>query len=340
MKSQNSFQSLCFAKSKQNLAFAYSNRSAVYLELDLYEACVDNIRAARDNEYPLDKVYKLISRVDICIAKMPKVKRPSNTSLFFQPSYPVNPKIPHIVDCLEIREDQKFGRGVFTTRDLNPGDMLAVEDPVIARVSEGERYIRCSQCSNCNLLSLIPCPKTASFMFCSQDCYDTFINFFVNYPNEYFDFTQVGGYQFLKQFTVEHDISKLDKTIFDFDFSNKSDPDYLKNKMICLMSLANKLPFPKDFEDFKVIDEDNPRTQDFYNARTKILANCYRNNTTEYGKNGDRYLVNAGGMVYAFLPLINHACYSNVDNVIISNRSVLFVTKPIKAGDQLFYSYL
>jgi hypothetical protein len=311
------------------------------LDLELYEVCVDNINAARNNNYPLDKIHKLVTRVDICIEKLPEVKRPSKTSLFFQPSYPMNPKSPHIVDCLEIRDDPKFGRGVYTTRDLKPGDMLGVEEPVMILIGEGERYIRCNQCSSCNYMSLIPCPKTASFMFCSEECFDTFSTYYVNYPNETFELTQVGGNDFLKQFISDHDLMNLDVTFFDFDFSNKKDPDYMKNKMKCLMTLANQLPYPKNIEDYMTIEKEGDlMTQFFYLSRAKILVNSYQDNITEYGKKGDRYLAHAGAMVFAFQPYINHACRSNVDNVIVNNRSILYVTKSINAGDQLFYSYL
>lgn len=327
-------QSLCFAVSDQNLAYSYANRSAVYLELKLYELCVENITMAKEKNYPLTKIHKLTERVDVCMANIPEVIQPSKTALFFQPSYTTNPKTPNIVDCLELRKDQKFGKGIFTTRDLNPGVMLCVEEPVMIKNDDNERYVRCSQCFSCNFMSLMPCQDSTSFMFCSLDCQISFDDSFVNYPNETFYMTQINGENLVTQF-LDHE---TDSSIFDFDFSNKNDPDYKKNQLKCVVSWASKLP--DDLESSNATIEDHSSTEDFINVRQKILANSYENCIVEYAKDGCRHSIKAGDMVFAFLPLINHACYSNVENVIINNRSILYVTKNIKAGEQLFYSYL
>lgn len=46
-------------------------------------------------------------------------------------SRPAHHKVPFIVNCLEHRENQKFGRFVITTEKLHPGAIIAVEKPLM-----------------------------------------------------------------------------------------------------------------------------------------------------------------------------------------------------------------
>jgi hypothetical protein len=73
---------------------------------------------------------------------------------FFKLSYQANPKIPFIVDCLEMREDEKYGRGIYATCDLNAGDVIAIEEPFFLETLSTNRH--CMNCNRSNMLSLIP----------------------------------------------------------------------------------------------------------------------------------------------------------------------------------------
>lgn len=72
---------------------------------------------------------------------------------FFKLSYPANPKLPFVVDCLEQNDIDDKSKGVFATRDLKAGDILAIEDPF------GFCFIvnlGCCVCMKFNKLNLIP----------------------------------------------------------------------------------------------------------------------------------------------------------------------------------------
>lgn len=117
----------------KDLAFAYANRSATYLVLKMHDECLLNIKWAREKGYPGEKIQKLNEREEKCIKlKKTEVKDPEEDDPlnFFKLSYPSNPKIPFVVDCVELRETGKYGRGIFAKKDLKAGDVIALEEPV------------------------------------------------------------------------------------------------------------------------------------------------------------------------------------------------------------------
>jgi SET and MYND domain-containing protein 4 len=151
--------SLCYSEpgSKQ-LALAYGNRSAVYLQVGLFDECLENIELARENNHP--DPAKLKIREEKCLeARETKSKQPEDDPAeLIKLSYEPNKKIPFIVDCLELRANEKFGRHIITTRDLNPGDIIAIEEPALKMLdSLLIRYSRCIGCLKRKMLSLFPC---------------------------------------------------------------------------------------------------------------------------------------------------------------------------------------
>lgn len=156
-------RSLCFAeKESSSISIAFANRSAVYLKLNQFELCLENIQLARDNNYPQEKVERLNQREEECKELM-KTNKPNpdhDPFNYFKLSYPPNPKYPQIVDCLEWKD-----KHVFATRDLKTGDILAIEEPSYAGANPSARLYRCNNCLRDRLLSLIPCSGCAMGKF-------------------------------------------------------------------------------------------------------------------------------------------------------------------------------
>ena len=152
-------ESLCFAEiGTANLGLVYANRSAVYFEIKLYEKCINNIKLARENHYPVKNFDILKTREDKCTEAMkrPRDDVPSARKLF-KLTGPENKKLRFISDCLELRSDKKFGRYIVTNRCLKVGAVLAIEEPY-AKTLKGEFiHQRCACCFKDNLLDLIPC---------------------------------------------------------------------------------------------------------------------------------------------------------------------------------------
>jgi tetratricopeptide (TPR) repeat protein len=146
-----------------DMALTYSNRSVVYLELCLFDKCLENVELARSYKYPHEP--KLKERAKKCknLKKKSSSDPENDPENFFKLSYLANEKIPSIVNCLGIRQNAQFGRHVITNRDLNPGDVIAVEEMCFKSIGHHARYNRCFHCLKSNMLSLIPCDGYCNF---------------------------------------------------------------------------------------------------------------------------------------------------------------------------------
>lgn len=130
-------RSLCCAIGNEAISMAYANRSAVYMKLNHFNLCLENIQLARDNNYPREKMEKLDKREKECKELMKK---------------------------LELRKDKK-GVHVITTRDLSTGDILAIEEPTFAMLYHRSRLHRCNFCIKDSLMNMIPCTGCAMGKF-------------------------------------------------------------------------------------------------------------------------------------------------------------------------------
>lgn len=124
-------ESLSYAENRsENLGHAFANRSAVYFEMKQFEKCLSNIEMAKGNFYPDKQMQTLINRETKCreMMKSHREKQPDVWN-FFKLSYPSNPRLPFIANCLEVKRSEKYGRHVVTNQDLRVGDIVVVESP-------------------------------------------------------------------------------------------------------------------------------------------------------------------------------------------------------------------
>lgn len=189
-------ESLCYApQGNESLGHAYANKSAVYLEMKLFEKCLNSIEMAKNNFYPADSFKLLDQRREKCEAMMKLTReKPVDPWMFFKLSYPPNKKYPSIAECLEVESNVKYGRYVIANRQLKIGDIVAVEQPFCSvlveestfhDVPELNIYQRCTNCLKENALDLIPCENcckgenfqfldlrsSLTFSFCLQLCF-------------------------------------------------------------------------------------------------------------------------------------------------------------------------
>ena len=156
--------SITYAKSKTVASLGYGNRSAVYFEVRRYKDCLENMQLALSNEYPEEKLQKLAIRMEKCKIMMATTNYQTIDPLkVFELSYPANEKIPWLVDCVEMRRTKQFGRGIYAKKDLKPGDVICVEEPVFTYTNEMFPFVRCFECAKGNAMSLIPCDQSGKF---------------------------------------------------------------------------------------------------------------------------------------------------------------------------------
>jgi len=173
-------ESLCRAETgSEKIAFAYANRSAVFMELKMYEKCLKNIQQAKDAGYPQEKIQTLNDRCERAtkmLAESPPAASQKDPFEFIKLSYPAYSKNPEIVGCLELAENEKYGRHIRANRDLKAGDVVAIEKHYV-KVLHGDLmkttpkehilYQYCANCLDTNKMDLIPCDGCTTSKFSS-----------------------------------------------------------------------------------------------------------------------------------------------------------------------------
>lgn len=155
-------ESLCHAEpSSEILGLAYANRSAVYFEMKLFQNCLRNITLAKQIKCPEVTVEMLKKREAKCLAVLQQSNRKesnnANTQNSLDLSYPSHKKLSFMVDCLELRRNDKYGRHIVTNKCLKVGDIVAVEEPFCKIVLTAFIHQICTWCFKSNAMDLIPC---------------------------------------------------------------------------------------------------------------------------------------------------------------------------------------
>jgi hypothetical protein len=144
-----------------DLALAFGNRSAAYFVAGKYGECLKSIELARESGYPADKMEKLNERQRKCEQFLEIEEDPEDDLWhYIKLSYPANEKIPWIIEGLEMRTTEKYGRGIYATRDLHPGDFICIEESKLQTLTKSGLYKNCDNCTKVNMMNLIPCQKT------------------------------------------------------------------------------------------------------------------------------------------------------------------------------------
>jgi tetratricopeptide (TPR) repeat protein len=346
-------KAITYANTKNVICLAYANRSAVFFELKRYEECLKNIEWARENKYPASKMSKLDERENKCKELMAKTDKPEDLWKYFKLSYPANEKIPWIANCIEMRTTEKFGRGIYATKDLKAGDVICVDEPIINGFMESSDvtgsgmgdsyYMHCYHCFKSCMLNLIPCIRTNAIMFCSTECrqklyakglnMDTLLDTFMceNVKTLAVIMDGFGGKKNFDDFLKHNDIKTLNKTIFDYDFSNADDPKNKENLVKCFLSLKST-----DYMigNFCLSQSHLPKEILHHILGIRHLNQQF----TYYSDIGNSFAID-GKSISVFVGLLNHSCLPNVNSFSIDNKVSVVVLKPIKAGEQLFRSY-
>lgn len=362
-------ESLCNAESKEILALTFNNRSSVYFEIKLYPQCLNNIRLAREWNYPAEKLSTLADREARCqeILKRGQSERVE----FFKLSYEANNKMPFTIDALELKSDIRYGRGVFTKQDLKVGDILSVEPPSFKvlnsnpRITDGRetnKFNYCRYCLKDKLFDLLPCDDCNNTMYCDENCktqaapvhrYEVEISDEIpecTPPHKALvQFYQClalvnGSVDRLKELFTESQISP--KSVFDINF-RAEESEVNEMKFLAAVCLA------KDSMDFSGFGDQlfelHPQLRDFGDEHEefirKFLVHLYqvqRHTVSDIVSwsliGGANESIGVGNFLLG--ALVNHSCSPNVQRLFVDDKMVLLAIRPISKGEQLFDCYL
>lgn len=347
---------LCYAETEDRKSLSFAGRSAVYLELKQYDKCLENIQLAKQQGYPSNKIQLLTNREKKCCDMIKQSEPKEDPWDFFKLSHPANKKIPFIVNCLQMRTDKKFGRGIYTNRDLKAGEIIAIEEPFLKFMNPEAKYKRCANCLKSNMLSLLP--SSGSVMFCSTKCVDEAQEVFKDDLELLFDnkddgmcnrvvltikefMALTGNFEELRK-AIE---DSKNQTIFCFNFDNPHDPVTKINSLKSVLNLQGNSSF-KILEitaaskrlQYLATTEEDKKFLDTFIVQQTLINQINTIGFKHHVKNESNRIEEVAG-VFPFSSLINHSCNSNVHLIVVDNKLALIVIRPIAKEMQIFRNY-
>ncbi|XP_029680669.1 SET and MYND domain-containing protein 4-like isoform X2 [Formica exsecta] len=97
-----------------------------------------------------------------------KVKKSENES-FLPIIASHNDEVPCASDAVAIKYNTRYGRHVIATRDIQPGEVIAVEKPYTLLLTQRNVQTHCSNCLEVCWTN-IPCNYCTYAMYCSEEC--------------------------------------------------------------------------------------------------------------------------------------------------------------------------
>lgn len=246
-------QYLAHYKADSFIRHIYFERSKVYEQMNLWEAALKNLILAENCGYAGDiAIRKLFC--EACLSLGPE----EDNLPFFTLTYQSHPRIPYIIEDLMCINNTQYGNHVITTRNLNIGDVISIENPLFTvttnnmdvpyNIEVSQCYQRCAHCHKSNNMNLLPCHECSKAMYCSDTCrniswdiyhrFECHISRYIdNIPHlirglrTFFLALYLNNGNILK---MRHDFEHRDikpTTVFDFDLSDHLSSDYFPNLM-------------------------------------------------------------------------------------------------------------
>lgn len=200
-------------------------------------------------------------------------------------------------------------------------------------------------------------------MFCSNHCRSEAMSNFHQHEVSLrcIDFTQkillealkICDGSFDKLLSLCNDPSMSSQTFFDFDWNDEKNA---KNKMHGLLAfnslqlgpINDELDYVQTHPVLSLFETEREKeiAKAFMTRIARILTvNCYSLDWWAPKKETDDNSLLAsnkmkvGSAILIFGSLFNHSCAPNIDRMIVDNRFVFTVRRPINKGEQLFISY-
>ncbi|XP_014222208.2 SET and MYND domain-containing protein 4-like [Trichogramma pretiosum] len=154
-----------------SLPLAYANRSACLFHLKRYAECAaDCDKALRELSYPDSMRPNLLRRKAKCLKILDQTTSAAAAASSL-PGMTANRKIPCASEAVEIRYNKRYGRHVVASRDIEIGEVLALEPPYALQLGTACLYTHCSHCL-ARAWASWPCPGCAFAVYCSAGCRD------------------------------------------------------------------------------------------------------------------------------------------------------------------------
>ncbi|KAB7497668.1 SET and MYND domain-containing protein 4, partial [Armadillidium nasatum] len=296
-----------------------------------------------------------------------------------QVNYGVNRTLTCASDAVEVKINEKTNKGLYATKDIDPGDVIMVEKPYVSALYRENFETHCHNCFK-RFKSPIPCDTCSRVWFCSDECLKEAKTGFHSSELKVLHLLYERSlgrmpplvFRILLRLTWENIKSlrksrKIDTRLPDshplhmeFDFEDKySADDYLTTYK--LVTNAQKGSFDDLFkmtiiavylkQCLKEVDffkGDNVSSEDEIFVASLILrhmqnSTCNADYILEFMvmKNSLEVKSNLclGISIYPTISLINHSCNPNVFKYYVGKDCVIRAINIIKKGEQIFANY-
>lgn len=276
-------------------------------------------------------------------------------------------------------DDRVNGRHLRVRDGLGAGKILAIDTILNPALMKEARYMRCATCFNENLFDLDPCPSCCSAMFCAgKDCWQIAKNGFHRFECPVIDFLlQNIEYRAVfrnvtNTFCTPADIADFQQFTSCYDYGllnfwtmNWANPphNYQAKLAYTLEAHEHQRPMNEQFylcrmtaylvmvmkEKTSVFSELFPDEskhdflRDFCHRMEMICVKHLRaqtnSSTVRFAQESMKQSSFAVGL-HPIISMITHDCKGNV-NVVghHMNKAIVYTTRPIKEGGQLFLDY-
>ncbi|KAK7084937.1 hypothetical protein SK128_013959 [Halocaridina rubra] len=386
-----------------SMAKCYANRSAALLELKCYDKCLRDIDLAYKYGYPKDLYDKLETRKERCLSARNEVDmdqhvreillrplNPFDNNIFKNPNEALqyilymkkkeppflqdpNPVIPAFSKAVKVVCTPKKGRGLVATRNIKPGEILAVEDAFCLNVAEPRVYSYCGHCATV-CIDPLPCPGCGVIVYCSFTCRNKSLTgehwlecriVPILLPLGLISYSQVirmFRHYSHKQVMGIIDEVKKEKRVKLEEAGRNSQGIYSSNSyrpVYRLCSHKEKLSFEQLLEFCQIayvltkllikseryfVDEKGvpyvPSKNDCIATGAIVLSNIIKleHNSIKLHDNKQRSSYIGEGLFLA-LSLINHSCVPSAFHYTIGRTMVVRARRPIREGEEISISY-
>ncbi|XP_065564398.1 SET and MYND domain-containing protein 4-like isoform X1 [Artemia franciscana] len=333
-------------KKSETLAISYANRSAVFFKLEKFEYALLDIEAAIKEDYPEDKLDKLLLRKEMCL-KVISARKPIKKSFdkYEDPKVTrANLMCPALSDKVQVQVSEKAGRYLIAKEDIPVGEIILVEEPFVLVQIRSLYRITCHYCSSL-IERAVPCDLCAKIAFCSENCKNsaTFHSYECQLLDLLFD-SGLGkdafiGLRLMTRYSPDRVMNALKDGVYSAILEAEYHPEFKERteeaRIVItskfLTDVLKKVNFLKDNDEIHVA----PLIMQFLRSIrfNKLTVDKFLSHDPEE----EMYDVAVG--MYNTFNLINHSCDPNVFNYFLRNNVILVAKRPIKAGDEVAFCY-
>lgn len=350
-------QSLRYAEiDSENVALAYSNRSACFFKLKIYDVALIDIEMAKNSpNLPARIIPKLETRKEEC----QKLSNSTESSQYHgvELSYEANENYPCLANVLQIKHNKTFGRHLIANCDIPVGKTVLVEENFVTSKNYEDKI--CYTCCRCNE-NFIACPHCPDVMFCNLTCMNT--NLTHKWEcGEFSAFNQQNANthstiqmrMILLAIEIFKDVTSLmhfieDTLNEDPNSMSTSQHDWISKYHLFFKLSTSASSIPGVWEKFSqpcrsIYDQllALPKVKALFNSEQKkrFLAHLIVHDlliilTNSIGTDVQRI------SVVNIWSLLNHSCAPNLFDLSKGEQRYCITIRPVKKGEQLFINYI